>query len=144
MLRWDLSVDPGMNGEKAIVVTYEFTMELDKQLSVGSFAATQPAPGVPTPVAVAVPNSPLETKIRNNLGKLSPDDRRQAEGQRFCAVIEGARLGSRGIPIKVTLKGKPAWVCCDGCEDDAVQHPDQTLVKLQRVLARVKAASPPQ
>jgi hypothetical protein len=143
MLRWDVAVDPGMNGEKALVVTYEFTMELDKQLSVQSFAAAE-APQVGPAVPVTVANSPLETKIRNNLGKLSPADRQQAEAQRFCAVIEGARLGSRGTPIKVMVKGQPAWVCCDGCQDSASQNPDQTLAKLQRVLARVKAPSPPQ
>lgn len=143
MLRWDLSVDPGMNGEKALAVTYEFTMELDKQLSVGSFAAaTTPSPTPAMPATVA--NSPLEMRIRNNLGKLSPEDRRQAEAQRFCAVIEGARLGSRGTPIKVMVKGQPAWVCCGGCQDQATQHPDQTLAKLQQIIARVKAASPPQ
>ena len=142
MLRWDVIAEPGMNGDKSLVVTYEFTMELDKSLSVQSFAAADTAaPALPT-VPVATPASPLETKIRNNLGKLSPEERKQAEAQRFCAVIEGARLGSRGVPTKVMVKGQPAWVCCGGCEDDAVAHPDQTLAKLQRILARVIGFAP--
>jgi len=37
LLRWDLDVDPDMNGEKAKEVTYEFRLELDKQMSIGSF-----------------------------------------------------------------------------------------------------------
>jgi hypothetical protein len=37
LLRWDLEVDPDMNGEKAKEVTYEFRLELDRQMSIGSF-----------------------------------------------------------------------------------------------------------
>jgi uncharacterized protein (TIGR02231 family) len=37
LLRWDLKVDPNMNGEKAQVVRYDFKMELDKQMTIGSF-----------------------------------------------------------------------------------------------------------
>ncbi len=38
LLRWDLEVDPAMNGEKAMTVQYEFKLELDKQKTIGSFA----------------------------------------------------------------------------------------------------------
>jgi uncharacterized protein (TIGR02231 family) len=37
LLRWDLEVDPVMNGEKAQAIQYEFKLELDKQMSIGSF-----------------------------------------------------------------------------------------------------------
>jgi hypothetical protein len=37
LLRWDLEVDPDMNGEKAQAVQYEFKMELDRQMSIGTF-----------------------------------------------------------------------------------------------------------
>jgi hypothetical protein len=37
LLRWDLDVDPAMNGEKALAVQYEFKLELDKQMTIGSF-----------------------------------------------------------------------------------------------------------
>ena len=37
LLRWDLEVDPGRNGEKARAVGYEFKLELDRQLNIGSF-----------------------------------------------------------------------------------------------------------
>ncbi|HEY7153569.1 MAG TPA: mucoidy inhibitor MuiA family protein [Gemmataceae bacterium] len=37
LLRWDLEVDPVMNGEKAQTIQYEFKLELDKQMSIGSF-----------------------------------------------------------------------------------------------------------
>lgn len=37
LLRWDLEVLPGQSGEKAKKVTYDFRMELDKNMSIGSF-----------------------------------------------------------------------------------------------------------
>jgi hypothetical protein len=37
LLRWDLDVDPAMSGEKALAVVYEFKLELDKQMTFGSF-----------------------------------------------------------------------------------------------------------
>jgi uncharacterized protein (TIGR02231 family) len=36
LLRWDLEMDPAMNGEKALSVNYEFKLELDKQMTIGS------------------------------------------------------------------------------------------------------------
>jgi hypothetical protein len=37
LLRWDLDIDPDMSGEKALAVNYEFKLELDKQMTIGSF-----------------------------------------------------------------------------------------------------------
>jgi hypothetical protein len=37
LLRWDLDIEPDMNGEKARTVSYEFKLELDKQMTIGSF-----------------------------------------------------------------------------------------------------------
>ena len=37
LLRWDMDVDPTMNGEKAQTIQYEFKLELDKQMTIGSF-----------------------------------------------------------------------------------------------------------
>jgi hypothetical protein len=37
LLRWDVEVEPTMNGEKAFAMSYEFKMELDKQMTIGTF-----------------------------------------------------------------------------------------------------------
>ncbi len=37
LLRWDVDVDPKMNGENAMELQYEFKLELDKQMTIGSF-----------------------------------------------------------------------------------------------------------
>jgi uncharacterized protein (TIGR02231 family) len=39
MLRWDVRVDPTMSGEKALAINYEFKVELDRQMQVGTFTA---------------------------------------------------------------------------------------------------------
>jgi hypothetical protein len=36
-LRWDLEVEPSRSGEKAMTVTYEFSMELDRQMAITGF-----------------------------------------------------------------------------------------------------------
>ena len=37
LLRWDLTVEPTMNGEKAMAVHYEFKLELDRQMLINNF-----------------------------------------------------------------------------------------------------------
>jgi hypothetical protein len=37
LLRWDLDVEPATSGEKAQAIQYEFKLELDKQMTIGTF-----------------------------------------------------------------------------------------------------------
>ena len=37
LLRWDVEVEPEQAGEKAFELSYEFKLELDKQMSIGTF-----------------------------------------------------------------------------------------------------------
>ena len=37
LFRWDVKIDPKQNGEKALTIDYEFKMELDKNVTIGSF-----------------------------------------------------------------------------------------------------------
>jgi hypothetical protein len=39
LLRWDVTIDPKQNGEKALTVDYEFKMEFDKNVNIGGFLA---------------------------------------------------------------------------------------------------------
>ncbi|MBA4190050.1 MAG: hypothetical protein C0467_18860 [Planctomycetaceae bacterium] len=39
LLRWDVTPDPKQNGEKSLTIDYEFKMELDKKVNIGSFQA---------------------------------------------------------------------------------------------------------
>jgi membrane fusion protein, copper/silver efflux system len=81
-----------------------------------------------------------EVKIRTALGKLDPNDRKLAEAQKLCPVLK-SRLGSMGKPIKLILNGEPVFLCCKGCEQEAKEHPEETLRAAERLRA-VGAASP--
>ena len=37
LLRWDLELGPERNGEKAQAIQYEFKLELDRQMAIGTF-----------------------------------------------------------------------------------------------------------
>jgi hypothetical protein len=41
LLRWDLTVEPGANGEKAVPIDYSFRMEYDRNVAVGNFRVGQ-------------------------------------------------------------------------------------------------------
>jgi hypothetical protein len=72
-------------------------------------------------------------KVAAALGKLSDDDRKLAETQRFCAVQNENLLGSMGKPVKLTIEGKPVFLCCAGCEADAKAAPKKTLAKAKEL-----------
>lgn len=76
-------------------------------------------------VAVAAPdNEDIE-----NINQLPEADRQQALAQGTCPVT-GAVLGSMGVPIKITLRGQPVFLCCKGCIGKAKRSPDEMLKKL--------------
>ncbi|OYW24475.1 MAG: hypothetical protein B7Z55_02100 [Planctomycetales bacterium 12-60-4] len=78
------------------------------------------------------------------LSKLSPADRLIAEQQRFCPVLDGSRLGSMGIPVKLTIDGQTVFVCCPGCQRAALEDSDATLKKVATAKAsRSAPAQPP-
>ncbi|HJT30800.1 MAG TPA: hypothetical protein VJ783_01950 [Pirellulales bacterium] len=72
-------------------------------------------------------------KIAASLAKLSDEDRKLAEAQRFCAVAEKNRLGSMGKPVKLMIGGEPVFLCCAGCADEAKAHPRETLAKAKEL-----------
>jgi hypothetical protein len=78
-----------------------------------------------------------ESTARAALAKLSAEDRQLAEAQGVCPK-SGQPLGSMGVPIKVMLKGQPVFLCCEGCEDDARQHADQMLAKVEQLKAKAE------
>jgi membrane fusion protein, copper/silver efflux system len=76
--------------------------------------------------------------VSANLARLSPEDRRLAEAQRFCPVQEDNRLGSMGPPVKVMVQERPVFLCCKACEKEARDHADQTLATLQKLKSRAR------
>jgi hypothetical protein len=93
--------------------------------------------------SVSTSSDSVESEIRANLAKLNGDDRRLAEVQGYCAVITKNRLGAMGVPVKIMVKGQPVFLCCDGCEEKAQDHPEKTLATVEQLKAKVKAGKQP-
>ncbi len=72
-------------------------------------------------------------KVTIALGKLKEKDRVLAEQQRYCPVMEDSRLGSMGTPVRIELKGKPVFLCCEGCREEAEADPEATLKQVEKL-----------
>jgi uncharacterized protein (TIGR02231 family) len=143
LLRWDVQVEPGMSGEKALAIAYEFKLEHDRAMSIANF---QTSGIIRTEAAQALPPLPSLTpeeaaKVKASLARLSPEDRQLAEAQAFCPVDQESALGINGPPLKMMIKDQPVFFCCKGCQSQARAHPDETLAMLEKLRARVKAAA---
>lgn len=91
---------------------------------------------MPSPPGLLSANE--EAEIYAELAKLPAADRALAEAQRFCPISEGSRLGSMGTPVKVVLDGQPVFLCCEGCDQDALKNPKQTLQEVAKLKEQVK------
>ncbi len=74
-----------------------------------------------------------DAKIEAAINELSDEDRELAKAQKFCAVAATGRLGSMGKPFKVMVEGKPVFLCCEGCESEALKNPEETLAKVEKL-----------
>jgi Cu(I)/Ag(I) efflux system membrane fusion protein len=96
-------------------------------------------PGAPTASgagAGAAGQRPPEFSLKEwaNLNKLSAEDREAAVAQRVCPIT-GAKLGSMGVPPKMTIGSRTLFLCCKGCEAAVKSDPEAALEK-------IKAAGP--
>lgn len=88
--------------------------------------------------STSAPKPDRETKIRDNLAKLSPEDRKLAEAQKICPITDGP-LGSMGVPPKLMVKGQVVFTCCKGCNADVEADPDANLKKVEGFKAKYKS-----
>jgi hypothetical protein len=86
----------------------------EQKADPGSATAT---PSTQSSTAETSQPSDEDAEVTIALAKLSPEDRALAEAQKTCPVT-GELLGRMGIPIKVTVEGRDAFVCCEGCVDE--------------------------
>lgn len=89
-----------------------------------------------------------EMKIDNALAKLSPEDRKAAEAQKYCVTAKTSRLGSMGAPTKVMVKDKdgqehPVFFCCGGCERIIKKEGEEKVLAIVDDLVKKNAAPAP-
>jgi len=93
-----------------------------------------------SPTSLAQLTAAERRKFAEAVAKLTtPEDRKLAEAQMFCAINHDSPLGSQGPIRKVMCKNKPVFVCCEGCADDARDHPNDALAMLEKLQAKLKA-----
>lgn len=142
----------GLREKEKIVTSGSFLVDAETRLNpaVGSIyfgggEGGKNAVGTTT-IRATTPEDP-DAKINAALDQLSPEERAIAEAQKFCPVLAGSRLGSMGVPVKVMLLGKPVFLCCSGCESEAVENPEKTLRRAEELKAEnsglAKPAAPP-
>jgi hypothetical protein len=85
----------------------------------------------------------VQKDVATNLAKLQSEDRKSAESQRFCAVQEGVRLGSMGVPVKVALNGQTVFLCCEACVKKAESQPARTLEQVKKIRTKNVASPSP-
>jgi RND family efflux transporter MFP subunit len=70
-------------------------------------------------------------EIKKALSKLNAEDRKLAEEQVICPVME-VKLGSAGMgtPIRVELPDRDVMICCEGCRKKLVAEPQKYYVIL--------------
>jgi Cu(I)/Ag(I) efflux system membrane fusion protein len=101
------------------------TLKKVADLKAGRGAAAPAASPPPGPSA----------KVKANLDKLDPEDRKVADAQRLCPIT-GEPLGSMGKPVKLTVEEQTVFLCCKGCRDDALADPNKTLAKVKELIHR--------
>jgi multidrug efflux pump subunit AcrA (membrane-fusion protein) len=138
-------VSKGLKAGDRVATAGSFLIDAETRLTAGAGstyfgASAGPPKGAGRSVTTARPSMTRddEDKVQAELGKLAPDDRRLAEAQEYCPVRQNNRLGSMGAPVKITIQGQPVFLCCKGCVDEAREHPDQTLAKLEKLKSRRK------
>jgi hypothetical protein len=92
-----------------------------------------------SPTSLATLTAAERRKLAEAVATLTPEDRKLAEAQMFCAINHDSPLGSQGKIRKVMCNKKPVFVCCGGCADDAENYPDDALAMLEKLQAKLKA-----
>lgn len=95
-----------------------------------------------TTIRPSTPDDP-DAKITAALAKLSPEDRKGVESQRFCPVLTQNRLGSMGPPVKLSVGGETVYICCAGCKENALADPTATLGTIKTLRERKIPPSSP-
>lgn len=128
----------GIAADDSIVTNGSFLVDAETRLnpSAGSiyFGGSAGSKGAATTtVRSTTPDDP-DAKITAALAKLSPSERKLAEVQRFCPILSDSRLGSMGVPIKLTLEGREVFICCPACKSKATKDPAATLKKVDKLI----------
>ena len=132
-------LDGLVRGER-IVASGSFLVDAETRLNpaAGSvyFGGSGGSKSGQTTATTVRPSTPEDekAKLAAVLGRIPAAERRIAETQQFCPILDQNRLGSMGTPVKVTIKGQVVLLCCDGCKKGALANPEKTLAKVAELM----------
>jgi len=138
----------GLEPGTKIVTTGSFLVDAETRLNpsagsiyFGGSGGSGGSKGGVTTVRPSTPDDP-DAKITAALAKLSPEDRKAVDSQRFCPVLTQNRLGSMGAPVKLAVGGETVFLCCTACKENALSNPSATLGTIKMLRER-KPPPPP-
>jgi hypothetical protein len=70
--------------------------------------------------------------IAQSLRKVPEADYLLIDAQSYCPV-SGKRLGSKGVPLKITVRQEAIYLCCEDCRVPALGHSNETLEIVKRL-----------
>jgi Cu(I)/Ag(I) efflux system membrane fusion protein len=133
----------GLAAGERVVTAGSFLIDAETRLNpaagstyFGSTGAKADRAAAPPPARPSA-SGDEDATVKDNRARLGPEDRQLVEAQEFCAVQRGNRLGSMGVPIKVLVAGQPVFLCCEGCQEQALAHPEKTLARVKELKARI-------
>lgn len=136
----------GLKSGEQIVTTGSFLVDAETRLNpaagsiyIGGSGGSGGSPATQT-VRPSTPED-RELKLDLTLSKLGKADRELALAQQYCPVLADSRLGSMGIPVKLSVAGQSVFVCCPGCQKGALDDPTETLKKVNQNKANRKPTS---
>ncbi len=139
----------GLEPGAKIVTTGSFLIDAETRLNpaagsiyFGGSSGGGKGPGPVTMVRPTTPDDPDAT-LTAAFAKLSPEDRKAVDAQRFCPVLTQNKLGSMGTPVKLTIDGQTVFLCCAGCRENALSDPTATLAKVRELQERRSPIAPP-
>jgi hypothetical protein len=139
----------GLARGERIVASGSFLVDAETRLNpaVGSvyFGGSGGSKSAHSAVTNVRPSTPEDesANLSAALAQLTPEDRKVAEAQKFCPILEQNRLGSMGPPVKLSIDGQVVFLCCKGCKKGALANPKKTLAKVAELLRGNHGASPP-
>lgn len=127
----------GVNEGDRVVAAGSFLLDAETRLNPAMasiyIGGSGGKPG-PTAIRPSTPDDVAE-KVAASLKKLSPEDKKLAQAQRFCP-IRNDPLGSMGVPVKLTVDGRVVFVCCKGCIAEANANPGKTFARVEEFIKK--------
>jgi hypothetical protein len=135
----------GLQLGQRVVTAGAFLVDAESRLNPAAsslyFGSTGVKSGEPVASTKTAPSSESDAaKIRKARNELDSEDRILVDEQEYCPVLEKNHLGSMGKPFKLLMNGQPVYLCCQGCEKEALAHPDETLAKVEALKRKVKSS----